>query len=83
METMKAKISVTVEKKFVDWVDEQVETMRFRNRSHAVEYALAKFIEREQEKEQLLTSVHAVNVFSRGFQCSAVKTFVRHEVIDP
>jgi Arc/MetJ-type ribon-helix-helix transcriptional regulator len=51
METMKAKISVTVEKKFVDWVDEQVETMRFRNRSHAVEYALAKFIEREQEKE--------------------------------
>lgn len=50
MEIMKSKISVTVEKRIVDWIDEQVETMRFRNRSHAVEYALAKFIERDKNE---------------------------------
>ena len=50
MEDMKAKISVTVEKKYVNWIDEQVKTMRFRNRSHAVEYALAKFIESEKKE---------------------------------
>jgi Arc/MetJ-type ribon-helix-helix transcriptional regulator len=49
MDIMKSKISVTVEKRIVDWMDEQVKTMRFRNRSHAVEYALAKFIESERE----------------------------------
>lgn len=43
----KMKISVTVEKKIVDWIDREVKTLRFRNRSHAVEYALAKFIEKE------------------------------------
>ena len=51
MEIMKSKISVTVEKQIVDWIDGQVKTMRFRNRSHAVEYALAKFIESEREKK--------------------------------
>jgi Arc/MetJ-type ribon-helix-helix transcriptional regulator len=49
MEIMKAKLSVTVEQKYVDWIDEQIETLRFRNRSHAIEYALAKFIESEKE----------------------------------
>ena len=48
---MKKKLSVTVEKKCVDWIDEQIETLRFRNRSHAIEYALAKFIELEREKK--------------------------------
>jgi len=50
MEIMKSKISVTVEKRIVDWIDAQVKTMRFRNRSHAVEYALAKFIERDKSE---------------------------------
>jgi Arc/MetJ-type ribon-helix-helix transcriptional regulator len=46
MEVMpKIPISVTVEKKYVEWVDKQTESLRFRNRSHAVEYALAKLIE--------------------------------------
>lgn len=51
MEIMKAKLSVTVERKYVDWIDNQIETLRFRNRSHAIEYALAKFIESEREKK--------------------------------
>lgn len=50
MEVMKAKISVTVERRLVDWIDRQIATMRFRNRSHAVEFALVKFIESEQKK---------------------------------
>lgn len=50
MSSMKRKISVTVDKKCVDWVDENVKTMRFRNRSHAIEFALVKFIEREKKK---------------------------------
>ena len=52
MEPMKAKLSITVEKKLVEWIDRQIESMRFRNRSHAVEYALTKFIESEQEKKE-------------------------------
>lgn len=48
MDGMKSKISVTVDKKIVDWVDAQVKTQRFRNRSHAVELALMKFIETEK-----------------------------------
>jgi Arc/MetJ-type ribon-helix-helix transcriptional regulator len=47
---MKQSISVTVEKELVDWIDRQVETQRFRNRSHLVELALLKF--RESEKKE-------------------------------
>ena len=51
MEVMpKIPISVTVEKKYVEWVDKQIETLRFRNRSHAVEYALAKLIELDKKE---------------------------------
>lgn len=50
MQGMKAKMSVTVEKVLVEWIDRQVKTQRFRNRSHAVEVALMRF--RETEKEE-------------------------------
>jgi Arc/MetJ-type ribon-helix-helix transcriptional regulator len=51
MESMpKIPISVTVEKRYVDWIDKQIESLRFRNRSHAVEYAIAKLLE-NQKKE--------------------------------
>jgi len=49
MEIMKAKMSVTVEKNIVEWIDRQVETQRFRNRSHAVEVALRRFVESERK----------------------------------
>ena len=48
MESMKQSISVTVDKELVDWIDKQVETQRYRNRSHLVELAVLKF--RETEK---------------------------------
>jgi Arc/MetJ-type ribon-helix-helix transcriptional regulator len=50
MNAMKSKISVTVDKHIVEWMDKQVETQRFRNRSHAVEVALMRFIETEKKK---------------------------------
>jgi hypothetical protein len=50
MDAMKSKISVTVDKQIVDWIDRQVETQRFRNRSHAVEVALMRYIETEKKK---------------------------------
>lgn len=50
MSAMKSKISVTVDKEIVEWMDKQVETQRFRNRSHAVEVALMRFIETEKKK---------------------------------
>jgi Arc/MetJ-type ribon-helix-helix transcriptional regulator len=50
MDAMKSKISVTVDKKIVDWIDAQVKTQRFRNRSHAVELALMKFMESDKKK---------------------------------
>jgi Arc/MetJ-type ribon-helix-helix transcriptional regulator len=49
LESMKSKISVTVEKNIVDWIDRQVGTQRFRNRSHAVEVALMRFIEGDKK----------------------------------
>jgi len=52
MEIMKAKMSVTVDKKLVEWIDRRVETQRFRNRSHAVELALMKFVESEEKGSQ-------------------------------
>jgi Arc/MetJ-type ribon-helix-helix transcriptional regulator len=50
MKGMKSKISVTVDKQIVDWIDKQVQTQRFRNRSHAVEVALMRFVESEKKK---------------------------------
>jgi Arc/MetJ-type ribon-helix-helix transcriptional regulator len=45
MQTMKQSISVTVETELVEWIDAQVATQRYRNRSHLVELALMKFRE--------------------------------------
>jgi Arc/MetJ-type ribon-helix-helix transcriptional regulator len=50
MDIMKSKMSVSVDKRIVEWIDDQVETQRFRNRSHAVEVALTKFIDSEKRK---------------------------------
>ena len=38
----KVKTSVALDEEVLDWVDEQVETKRFANRTHAIEYALQR-----------------------------------------
>jgi Arc/MetJ-type ribon-helix-helix transcriptional regulator len=47
---MKQSISITVEKDLVEWIDRQVETQRYRNRSHLVELALMRFKENEKKE---------------------------------
>jgi Arc/MetJ-type ribon-helix-helix transcriptional regulator len=47
MESMKSKISVTVDKDIVEWLDQNVKTQRFRNRSHGVEVALLRMMQAE------------------------------------
>lgn len=47
----KQKVTVTIDKELLDWADEQVKSYRFRNRSHALEYALAKLMESERKTE--------------------------------
>ncbi len=51
MESMpKQKVTITIEKRLLDWTDKQIESFRFRNRSHAFEYALAKLVENEKKE---------------------------------
>ena len=48
MSMPRKKVCVTVEARFIEWLDNEVKKLRFRNRSHAVEYAIAKLIESEK-----------------------------------
>lgn len=48
----KQKVTVTIEKRLLEWVNKEVSSLRFHNRSHAFEYALAKLIEAEKEPKK-------------------------------
>jgi len=50
MEIMKKSVSVTLDKELTEWIDKQVDTQKYRNRSHLIELAVMKF--REAEKRQ-------------------------------
>jgi len=39
------KVTATIDKELVEWLDGEVEKRRFRNRSHAIEFAIAKLKE--------------------------------------
>lgn len=45
-------VAVTVRENLVDWLDKQVESMRFHNRSHGIEYALQKLKEATHNKKE-------------------------------
>lgn len=47
----KQKVTITVEKSLLDWIDKQVASYRFRNTSHAFEYAVAQLIEKEKSQK--------------------------------
>jgi metal-responsive CopG/Arc/MetJ family transcriptional regulator len=51
MDSMKQKISVTVETNLVKWFNIRVETQKFRNLSHAVEVALMEYKKNHPEEE--------------------------------
>ena len=48
---MKAKISVAIDQEHLDGLNELVQTGRFRNKSHVIDYALAKLLEGDDSHE--------------------------------
>ena len=46
---MKERITVTIDKKLLKWVDENIDKRVFANRSHAFEYLIARAQEEENE----------------------------------
>lgn len=44
------KVTATIDNELVEWLDAEVEKRRFRNRSHAIEYAIAKLKESDQNE---------------------------------
>ena len=52
---MKVKLSITLDNETSRLIDEQVATQRFRNKSHAIEYAILKMLENKlsEKKTQL------------------------------
>jgi len=42
------KVTATVDKELIQWIDQEVKKRRFRNRSHAIESAIAKLKEKEE-----------------------------------
>jgi Arc/MetJ-type ribon-helix-helix transcriptional regulator len=49
-EMPKIRVYATIREDFVKWIDQQVSQLRFANRSHAIEYAISKLIEREKKE---------------------------------
>lgn len=48
IEMVKKRLQVTVREDIVNWIDQQIEKLRFASRSHAIEYALLKLKEKEE-----------------------------------
>ena len=46
----KKRLQVTVREDIVEWVDQQVDKLRFASRSHAIEYALLQLINEKKEE---------------------------------
>ena len=49
-EMPRIRVFATIREDVIKWVDQQVDKARFINRSHAIEYALIKLMEKEKEK---------------------------------
>lgn len=45
---VKKRVAVTIREDLLEWLDQQVRTMRFHNRSHGIEYALHKLKGKER-----------------------------------
>ena len=48
----KIRLQITVKEDLVKYVDNQVETLRFASRSHAIEYALTQLKERDKQEKR-------------------------------
>jgi Arc/MetJ-type ribon-helix-helix transcriptional regulator len=48
---MKRKLSVSVEEKTVNEIEELIQSGKFRNKSHVIEFAVNSFINNSERKE--------------------------------
>jgi len=49
VELPKERVSVTIRKELLEWIDQKVEDLTYASRSHAIEYALAKLKESKRK----------------------------------
>ena len=49
-EMPKVRVYATIREDLVEWLDNEVEKLRFATRSHGIEYALQKLIEKEKKE---------------------------------
>ncbi len=49
---MKERITITIDKKLLKWLDEKTDKRIFANRSHGFEFLIQKKIEEENEKKK-------------------------------
>lgn len=47
----KQKTSIALDTELLKWIDQEIKTKRFANRTHAIEYALQKLRENQKETE--------------------------------
>jgi Arc/MetJ-type ribon-helix-helix transcriptional regulator len=47
---VKKRLQVTIREDIVFWIDQEIEKLRFANRSHGIEYALLHLMEQEKKK---------------------------------
>lgn len=48
----KLRLQVTIREDLVKWIDEEIKKLRFANRSHAIEFALANLKENEHDEKE-------------------------------
>ena len=48
---MKERITVTLDKEVLDWIDKNVANRTFANRSHGFEYLIQRQIDKENEEK--------------------------------
>ena len=47
---MKQRITVTLDKECLEWLDKKVDSRTFANRSHGFEFLIARFIEKKERE---------------------------------
>ena len=51
MKEKKERITVTLDKEIIDFLNALIKDRRYRNRSHATEYAIEQLMKKENEKK--------------------------------
>jgi Arc/MetJ-type ribon-helix-helix transcriptional regulator len=63
---MKERITITVEKELLDWLDSKVKSRIFANRSHGFEFLINHRRETEKEEEKIKERIKQERLKSGG-----------------